>query len=146
MNKLLISLALAAASLCAHAQQPGPGNQTSPAPQTGHARGGKHFMDRLAATNKAIMPQLHLTADQQKKVDDLVADTKTKFEVLAADLKAKSGDKDAAKAKVRDLMKDYNKSLGAILSKEQKKQYMALVKAAREKAKAARDGANKPNG
>ena len=56
------------------------------------------------------------------------------------------GDKDAARAKVRDLMKDYNKSLGSILTKEQKKQYMSLVKAAREKAKAARDGASKPNG
>jgi Spy/CpxP family protein refolding chaperone len=143
MNKLMISLALAAASLCAHAQQPGPANQTS---ESGHARGGKHFMDRLAATNKDILPQLHLTADQQKQVDDLVASTKTKFDALAADLKAKNGDKDAARAKVRDLMKDYNKSLGSILTKEQKKQYMTLVKAAREKAKAARDGASKPNG
>jgi Spy/CpxP family protein refolding chaperone len=146
MNKLMISLALAAASLCAHAQQPGPANQTSPGPEVGRARGGKHFMDRIAATNKDILKQLHLAVDQQKKVDDLVASTKSKFQALTADLKARNADKDAAKAEVRNLMKDYSKSLSAILTKEQKKQYMTLIKAAREKAKAARDGATKPNG
>jgi Spy/CpxP family protein refolding chaperone len=145
MKKILITFAIASAALSAFAQQSA---QTAPEPATTakHATGGQHMIDRLLSINTDIISQLKLTPDQQKQSDDLLAATKTKIQDLASQLKADKADKDTARTKVRQLMKDYTKSLTAILTKDQKKQYETLVKAARAKAKAARDGAGKPNG
>jgi Spy/CpxP family protein refolding chaperone len=144
MKKLLITLAIATAALSALAQQSAPTapGQATPAK---HAPGGKHMIDRLLSINNDIISQLKLTPDQQKQSDDLLAATKTKIQDLASQLKVDKADRDTARTKVRELMKDYTKSLATILTKDQKKQYAALMKAARAKAKAARD-AGKPNG
>jgi len=138
MNKLVLTLAIAMVGFSAFAQQAGVAGP-------GRKPGGARMIKRLAPQNKEILSQLNLTADQQKKIDDLNATTKDKLQKLAAELKASKADKDGARDKVRGAMKDYRTAVEAILNADQKKKYAKLLRDAREKRKEKqKDG--QPNG
>ncbi|CAN5640564.1 hypothetical protein BH11ARM2_BH11ARM2_25230 [soil metagenome] len=117
-KNLAIAAFLALGLTGAFAQQAGPGIQGgSGTPSVGHG-------DRKAAM-QAAMKQLNLTADQQKKIEDL---EKSHRDKMKAARKANKGDKTAWGEKAKALRKEHEDALKTILNKDQQKKFKELRK------------------
>jgi Spy/CpxP family protein refolding chaperone len=89
---------------------------------------------RLAAF-KAAVAKLDLTADQQTKIDGILADAKAQLQALRG--QARTGDRTALRDKVRTILRDTHDKLAAVLTPEQKARLRELLKEHRQSEKAA---------
>lgn len=110
-------LALGAA-MAAQAQNPTPQGQPP-------AQGGMG-MGRGMGMAQMLMKDITLTADQQTKFDAIQA--KYREQMQAARAEMQGGDRDAARAKMRELMSKQSEEIKAILTDDQKKQFDANQK------------------
>ena len=86
--------------------------QSAPPAQTqGGQRGGRGRMMEM------LMQGITLSADQQKQYDTIVAKYREQMQSAMSDA---NGDRDAARAKMRDLMTKESDEIKAILTDEQK--------------------------
>lgn len=145
MKKLLLAIAIVAtlgAGPAAFGQAAGPKGGLAPAqggPGGGRMGGG---MQRMQKMRDDIFAQLNLTADQKKKIKTLDEAQAKKVKSMMADAQKPGADRSKMRDTFMAMRKDYDKSLAGILSKDQKKKYDVLLKAAREKFRAQR-GAGK---
>ena len=140
MNKILttiLTLAIAVGiTASASAQVAGTTDQSSK--QTEQAKAsGKHRTNLMD-----ILAKLNLSEDQKSKLKDQVAKTTSESADLRSQVKAGKLTKEDAKKKMQELRKSNQTAIRAILTKDQNKQLAALMKEAREKNKAKKDGGN----
>jgi len=145
MKKLLLAIAIVAtlsAGTAAFGQAPGA--KGGMAPGQGAAGGGRMGggMQRMQKMRDDVFAQLKLTADQKKKVKVLDEAQAKKVKTMMADAQKPGADRSKMRDTFMAMRKDYEKSLGGILTKDQMKKYDVLLKAAREKFRAQR-GAGK---
>lgn len=150
-NRIFATLTLAGVlAVGAFAQSAGTtGGAVTSAPAAGakgkHAGGWKNLME----TNKQILAQLDLSADQKTKIAGLDKDLRAKIKEIAEDAKKSSTpeDKKEARKKIQEAFKDYTQNLKGLLTPDQRTKYDQLWKEAREKAKEQKaGGAAKPAG
>ena len=110
----------------------------TPAHAAKGAKGQKH--NAPIESLQYVLKQLDLTAEQQPKVDDIVADLQKKVQDLKSEAKT-GGDKDAAKTKARDLIQDTRAQLEKVLTPDQQTKFRKLMAEERaEKKEARKDG------
>lgn len=146
MKKLLLAIVIAATlgvGTAAFGQAAGPKGGVAPGGQVG-AGGGRMGggLKRMQKMRDDAFAQLNLNADQKKKVKALDDAQAAKIKKMMADAQKPGADRSKMRDSFMAMRKDYQKSLGGILTKDQMKKYDALLKAAREKFRAQR-GAGK---
>ena len=104
----------------------------APTSQEAAARPERGPSERLAAF-KAALAKLDLSADQQTKVDGILADAKAQFQALRAE--AKPGDRAVLRDKVRTILRDTHDKLATVLTPEQKAKFRELMREHRQDAK-----------
>ncbi len=110
--------------------------QSSPAPQAqGGARGGRGRMMQM------LMQGITLTADQQKQYDSIVAKYQGQMQAAMSDA---NGDRDAARAKMRDLMGKESDEIKAILTGDQRKTFDKNVADMEARRRSMQGGGNPP--
>lgn len=104
------------------------GADTAPADAPKHAKGEgrREPLKRLEAN----LAKLDLTADQQKKVDGIIADAKTQLQALRQ--QAKNGDKSALKDQARQIITKAWSDIEAVLTPEQQAKLKELRKEERK--------------
>jgi hypothetical protein len=111
MKAIMISLGMALIAISVFAQQGPPKNM-----QTAEER-AKQNTERLKT-------ELALTADQEKKVQEInLASAKKMDEIF----KNSQGDRDAAREKIKVVKADQDKQIKALLTADQIKKYDALI-------------------
>lgn len=104
----------------------------APANQNAPARAERGHGERLAAF-KAALAKLDLTADQQTKVDAILADAKTQLQALRG--QDKTGGRAALREQVRTILRDTHDKLAAELTPEQKAKLRELMREHRQQTK-----------
>lgn len=102
----------------------------APTSQNAPARGH----GELLAKFKAALAKLDLTADQQTKVDAILADAKAQLQALRTE--AKNGDRTGLRDKVRTILRETHDKIAAVLTPEQKAKLRELMKESRQDSKA----------
>lgn len=115
-----LSAAVLALGVATMAQAQNPAPQGQPPAQGGMGMGRGGMMGQM------LLKDITLTADQQTKVDAIQA--KYREQMQAARAEMQGGDRDAARAKMRDLMSKESDEIKAVLTDDQKKQFDANVK------------------
>ena len=103
------------------------------------AKGGGAKHTTPLESMQYVLKQLDLTAEQQTKVDDIVADLEKKVQELKSE--AKSGGKEAAKGKARGLVQETRTKLEKVLTPEQQTKFRKLM--AEERAQKKEDAEKK---
>jgi len=133
MKKLLTLGAIAVIGMgltvSSNAQAPGPGGPGGRLQAGQGGPGGGRMMMRLGETQKKILGQLDLSADQKKKIEALDKKTKTSMEKLMKE----PGDRQAKGPKMREIMQSHREDLNKILTPAQQKKYQELMKAEMQK-------------
>lgn len=101
---------------------------------------GDHAEGRGVERIKEQLGKLDLSDDQTKKISDILDDARTKVQAALADAKD-SGDKEAAKEKVKPIIRDATQKIMAELTPDQKTKFRAAMQEMREQRKAKSDGA-----
>lgn len=129
MKKLLtifaVSVIAMSLSVASFAQDAGP---KGGAPGLGGKAGRTGQVGKLGKIHDEILAKLNLTQAQKDKIAALKKELQSKVSELR-----KSGDKDAAKGKLRELMQEHSKAVMNVLTPAQKEQYAKLLKEYREK-------------
>ncbi len=122
MNRIRTALSAAALLLgvatMAQAQNPAPQGQAP-------AQGGGMGMGRGQGMGQMLLKGITLSADQQTKVDSIQAKYREQMQSVRSEMQ--SGDRDAARAKMRELMTKQSDEIKAVLTDDQKKQFDANV-------------------
>ena len=104
----------------------------APTSQKATARAERGHGERLAAF-RAALAKLDLSADQQTKVDGILADAKAQLQALRGE--GKTGDRAALRDKVRTILRETHDKLAAVLTPEQKAKLRELMKEHRQQTK-----------
>jgi Spy/CpxP family protein refolding chaperone len=98
-----------------------PATVLAQAPTTQNAPAGAHRTPGEAlAWFKAALAKLDLTADQQTKINAIIADAKTQLQALRSQAGTGTGDHAALREKARAIVRDAHQKIAAVLTPEQK--------------------------
>jgi hypothetical protein len=84
---------------------------------------------------KAALAQLGLSADQQSKIDSIIADTKAKVKETIKSMKDSGSDRKAIREAIMPILKDAKAQIKAVLTADQLKQLHEILSAERKEHK-----------
>lgn len=132
-----IHLVLVGAMLAAGSATVVQAQSTPPAQMQGGQRGGRGRMMEM------LMQGITLSADQQKQYDAIVAKYREQMQSAMSDA---NGDRDAARAKMRELMTKESDEIKAVLTDDQKKTFEKNQADMEARRRQMQGGGNPPSG
>lgn len=132
-----IHLVLVGAMLAAGSATVVQAQSTPPAQMPGGQRGGRGRMMEM------LMQGITLSADQQKQYDAIVAKYREQMQSAMSDA---NGDRDAARAKMRELMTKESDEIKAVLTDDQKKTFEKNQADMEARRRQMQGGGNPPSG